>query len=168
MLWERVRAGLVSGIVGFAPLVLVILLTRLNVLSGDPAITVALLAFPLSILLGGGLAGYLAGQGQRRRSEAKVIIGGITGCIAALLFGGSLEVFYIFRSSAATAGDMLSIHPIRVTFAIILMGALMVAIAMVTTQFTAKPLPPRGQTRQMPALRPPISSAPRGPKAPVR
>jgi hypothetical protein len=64
MLWERVRAGLVSGIVGFAPLVLVILLTRLNVLSGDPAITVALLAFPLSILLSGGPGTATAQRGQ--------------------------------------------------------------------------------------------------------
>ncbi len=168
MQWERVRAGLVSGIVGFTPLVLVILLTRVGVLLGDLAVEVALLAFPLCIVLGGGLAGYLAGQGRRRRSEAKVIVGGTSGFIAALCFGVILLVFYFVRSSAAAADDALAIHPIRVTFVVLLMGALMVAVAMATTQLTARPLPPRGQTRQMPAVRPPAAAtAPRGPEAPV-
>jgi membrane protease YdiL (CAAX protease family) len=170
MLWERVRAGLVSGIVGFAPLVLVILLTRLGALSGDLAVSVALLAFPVCILLGGGLSGYLAGQGRRRRSEAKVIVGGTTGLVAALLFGIILVIFYFVRAASASPADVLSTHPIRVIFAVLLIGALMVAVAMATTQLTAKPLPPRGQTRQMPAVRPPAaaSSVPRGPGTPVR
>ncbi|MBA3823905.1 MAG: hypothetical protein H0X24_08420 [Ktedonobacterales bacterium] len=169
MIWERARAGLVSGTVGFAPLVLVILLTRLGTLSGDLAVSVALLAFPVCILLGGGLAGYLAGQGRRRRSEAKVVVGGTAGFVAALLFAVILLVFYFLRTASAASPDVLSIHPIRVIFAVILIGALMVAVAMATTQLSAKPLPPRGQTRQMPSVRPPTTAAPsRGPEAPVR
>jgi hypothetical protein len=168
--WERARSGLVSGIVGFAPLVLVILLTRLGLLGGEIAVSVALLAFPLGILVGGGLAGYLAGQGRRKRSEAKVLVGGAAGAVAAILFGVILEAFYLLRAAGAPADDGLTAHPLRVTFAILMMGALMVAVAMATTQLTAKALPPRGQTRQMPAVRPPTGSsaaAPRGP-SPVK
>lgn len=162
MTWERARAGLLSGIVGFAPLLLIILLTQMQWLTGDLATTLAFLAFPVSIILGGVLAGYLAGHGRRKRSEAKVVIGGTTGLIAGALFGAILEALYFIRSAgsaSASQGDALSVHPLRVTFAIVLLSALMVAFAMVTCQLTAKPLPPprrsRGLTNQISAVRPP-------------
>jgi hypothetical protein len=157
MTWERARAGLVSGIASLAPLLLVMLLTGLGIITGDGALTLALLAFPASILLGGGLAGYLAGQGKRRRSEAKAAVGGAAGGIAGITFALLLEGFYLIRSPGT--GSALAVHPIRVIFAIILMATLMVAVAMVTTQLTAKPLPPPRRTRrytsQMPAVAPP-------------
>jgi hypothetical protein len=168
MTWDRVRAGLVSGIAGFAPLLLVIILTQLGMVGGDGAVTLALLAFPVSILFGGALAGYLAGQGKRRRSEFKVVVGGTAGFIAAALFGVILETLYIVRSSGSQ-GDALAVHPIRVAGAIVLLCALMVAVAMVTTQLTAKPLPPPRRTRkltaQMPAVPP---NSPRDTRTPVR
>ncbi len=158
MTWERARAGLVSGVVSFAPLVLVMLATNLGVASGDGAVTLALLAFPLSILLGGGLAGYLAGQGKRRRSEAKAVVGGAAGVVAAVLFGTGMEALYLIRA-AGEQGSILAIHPIRVFFAIVLMSALLVAVAMLAAQLTARPLPPPRRTRrltaQMPAVPPP-------------
>ncbi len=157
MSWERVRAGLVSGIAGFAPLLLVIILAQMGVVTGDGAVTLVLVSFPVSILLGGGLAGYLAGQGKRRRREYKVVVGAISGLVAALLFGIILETLYLIRSAGAQ-GDTLAVHPLRVTGAIMLLCAMMVAVAMVTTQLTAKPLPPPRRTRkittQMPAVPP--------------
>ena len=171
MTWERARAGILSGIVGFAPLLLVIFLTRLEWVTGDGAVTLALTAFFLSIILGGVLAGYLAGQARRKRSEAKVVVGGVTGLIAGGIFGGLLEALYVIRSAStggAAQGDALNVHPLRVTFAILLMGALMVALAMVTTQLTAKPLPrrPRGSTNPMPTAPPPLRQ--RDPQVPTR
>ncbi len=161
MIWERVRVGLVSGVVSFAPLLLVFILTNLQLITGDGAVSLALMAFPLSILVGGALAGYLVGQGRRKRSESKVMLGGLAGGVAGLLFGVVLEVLFLVRSassSAATQDDPLAVHPVRVTFAIVLMVALMVAVAMVSTMVTAKPLPPprrvRRMTGQMPALPP--------------
>ena len=172
MSWERARAGLLSGIVGFAPLLLVIFLTGLHWVTGDGAVTLALLAFFISIILGGVLAGYLAGQGRRKRSEAKVVVGGSTGLVAGAIFGGLLEALYFIRSAStggATQGDALAVHPLRVTFAILLMSALMVAFAMVTTQLTAKPLPParrpRGTTAPTPTVQPPHQ---RDPQVPAR
>jgi hypothetical protein len=158
MTWERARAGLVSGIASLAPLLLVMLLTGVGLVAGDAALTLALLAFPASILLGGGLAGYLVGQGKRRRSEAKAAVGGAAGVIAGIIFALLLESFYLIRSP----GTALAVHPLRVIFAIILMATLMVAVAMMTTQLTAKPLPPPRRTRrltsQMPAVAPPSQS----------
>jgi hypothetical protein len=158
MTWQRARAGLVSGVVSFAPLVLVLLGTSLGVVTGDGAVTLALLAFPLCILLGGGLAGYLAGQGKRRRSEAKAVVGGAAGLVAGVLFGAGLEAIYLARA-AGDQGSTLAIHPLRVIFAIVLMSTLLVAVAMLAAQLTAKPLPPPRRTRrltaQMPAVPPP-------------
>jgi hypothetical protein len=170
MTWERTRAGLVSGVVSFAPLVLVLLGTGLGVVTGAGAVTLALLAFSVSIVLGGALAGYLAGQGKRRRSEAKAVVGGAAGVIAGAIFGAGLETLYLMRSTGGQ-GDALAIHPIRVFFAIVLMSALLVSVAMLAAQLTAKPLPPPRRTRrltaQMPAVPPP---APRdaGSKTPAR
>jgi hypothetical protein len=159
---ERVRAGIIGGIGGIFPLLLVALLTGLGVLSGAGASGAALLAFPAGILLAGIVSGYLAGQARRRRSESKVVIGAAAGGIAALIFGAVLEGFYVVRYVAIPAdlrgASTLSAHPIRVTFAIVLMSALALGIAMLTTYLTAKPLPPprppRRTTGRMPAMPP--------------
>ncbi|HKD75508.1 MAG TPA: hypothetical protein VKB76_08435 [Ktedonobacterales bacterium] len=159
---ERVRTGIIGGVAGICPLLLVALLTALGMLAGTVATGAALLAFPAGILLAGILSGYLAGQARRRRAESKVVIGAWAGSIAALIFGVVLEGFYVVRYVAIPANlraaSTLSAHPIRVTFAIVLMSALALGIAMLTTYLTAKPLPPPRPTRQttgrMPAMPP--------------
>ncbi len=159
MTWERARFGLVSGIVGFTPLLLVVILTGMQRITGNGATTFALGAFVMSIALAGGLAGWLAGQGKRWRRDAKVVVGGMTGVVAASVYCGILEGFYLVRASQLNPGDALAIHPLRVTFAIVLMGTLIVAVAMGTTHFTARPLPPprpgRRSTGQMPSVHAP-------------
>lgn len=147
----RARAGLIGGVAGLAPLLVVILLTRLEVLSGDAATPLALGAFLLSIFLGGALAGLLAGQARRRRSEAKAFVGGMAGIIAALTYSAVMEGIFLVRvysTPVALRTNALDIHPVRVTFAIILFGALQVVIAMLTAQFSARPLPPPRATRR--------------------
>ncbi len=165
---ERVRAGIIGGVGGIVPLLLVALLTALGMLTGNAASTVALLAFLAGILLAGGVSGYLAGQARRRRSEMKALIGAAAGGIAALIFGAVLEGFYVVRYVAIPAdqraASTIGVHPIRVTFAIVLLSVLALGIAMLTTHLTAKPLlPPRpppgrsgagGTTGRMPAMPP--------------
>jgi hypothetical protein len=164
MTWERVRFGLVSGVVGFTPLLLVVILSDLQLVTGDGAVTVALIAFVASIVLAGGMAGWLAGQGKRRRREAKVVVGGMAGIVAAATYCIILEGFYLIRAAQLNPGNALAIHPVRVTFAIVLMGTLIVAVAMGTTHFTAKRLPPprpgRRATGYMPAVHAPPQEVP--------
>lgn len=147
----RARAGLIGGLAGLAPLLVVILLTKLEVLSGDAATPLALGAFLLSIFLGGALAGWRAGQARRRRSEAKAFVGGMAGSIAALIYTVVLAGIFlvrVFATPVALRTNALDIHPIRVTCAIILLGALQVVVAMLAAQFSAKPLPPPRTTRR--------------------
>jgi len=157
---KRVQAGALGGISGLVPLVLVVLLTKLGVLNSDAATSATLFAFVFGIILSGMLAGYMAGQARRRRTEFKAIIGALAGVVAGVIYGAALETVFIVRY-VAIAPDLreqtIGTHPLRVTFAIILMCTIIIAVAMLTTQFTAKPLPsprPGRRTRELPIVPP--------------
>ncbi len=167
MTWARARAGLVGGAAGIAPLAAIALLSALGALASDLAAPLALGALPLGVVLAGAITGYGAGQARRRRSEVKAVIGGIAGVLAALVFGGALEITYAVRylqTPVYLRAGSLSVHPLRVSAAILLLSALIVAVAMITAHFTARPLPPprpgRRPTSAMPASPPPTQRQP--------
>ena len=169
---ERLRIGIISGIVGIVPLLLVIVLNAISLLSNATAIASILIVFPLSILLAGILAGYRAGRQRRRRSEVKAVIGATVGAVAGVIYGGVTETLFLIRfyTTPANQRDFILIsHPLRVTFAIFLLGTFISIIAMITTHFTALPLPPKGRTQEMFAVRPPTKiTLPPRPQSPVR
>jgi hypothetical protein len=161
MVGERIRLGLISGLLGLLPLVVAALLTWLNIFVDAGAAIFALTCLVASIALAGGSAGYLAGQRRRKRKEAKAFVGGTSGVAAGIIFGGALEGLFLYRfytTPAIWRDQLVTSHPLRVSFAVLLLSSLIVVVAMLTAQFTARPLPPRGRTREMGAVRPPQQS----------
>lgn len=158
MIGVRIRLGLISGLLGLSPLVVAILLTWLNVFASAGAVIFALACLIASIALTGGSAGYLAGQRRRKRKEAKALVGGTAGVAASIVFGSALEGLFLYRfftTPAIWRDQLVTSHPLRVSFAVLLLSTLIVVIAMLTAHFSARPLPPRGMTREMDAVRRP-------------
>lgn len=166
MTWQRVGAGLVSGLVALVPLGLIALLTGIGALRSTDASPLAVAALPLGVLVGGALAGYLAGQGRRRRREVKAVVGAAAGIFAALLLGGALEAALIVRAMMtpiALRTDVITMHPIRVTAANLLLSTLVVGLAMLTCHLTARPLPPPRLSRRLTGQVPVVPRQPREP-----
>lgn len=163
MVWRRLRAGILGGAVALTPLGLVAALSYAGVVMGDNASSLALGAIALSVALGGLAAGGLAGRGPRRRREAKAVVGAVAGLAAALLYGAALEAFFVVRYTftplAFRQGNAIAVHPVRVSFAIALLAALLVAVAMLTAHLTARPLPPPRNSRRL-ADAPPAARVP--------
>jgi hypothetical protein len=151
MLAVRVRLGILSGSVGLLPIILVSLFSWLGILSDSSTGSIALLALFMGIIIAGISSGYLAGQRRRLRSEAKIAVGATSGIATGATFGIILESFFLYRfftTSPALRDEILTSHPIRISFTILFLGTLIVAIAMFTTFLTARPLPPPRQSTQ--------------------
>ena len=159
MLGQRIVAGLVSGLVALLPPGIIAVLTATELMDAATAAPLALVALLLSVVLAGGLAGWLAGRGRRLRRESKAVVGATAGIASGLVVGLALESALWIRAALTPPilrTDVISQHPLRVTAAVILLSTLVVALAMVTCQLTARPLPPprpsRRLTGQLPAL----------------
>ncbi len=171
MIWKRVRAGMLSGVIALVPWVIVVGATHLGILDSTSGGTLTLLALPFGVLLGGGIAGVVAGRVPRRRREAKAMVGAATGAVAALMFGGLIETFVLINSLTLPliqrAGTIAE-HPLRVSAVIFLTSTLIVPLAMLVTHLTARPLPPPRNTRSLTAQTPIVRPREREPQRPLR
>lgn len=152
MLWNRIRLGAVSGLLGLLPLVFLVGITYALTLAPSLLNILSPVMIVLSFLSAGIVSGYVVGQRKRKRSEAKAIIGATAGFAAGIIYSGALEGFFIYRyltTPAIMRDAVFTSHPLRVTFVIILLSFFIVALAMATTQFTARQLPPPRRSRRL-------------------
>jgi peptidoglycan/LPS O-acetylase OafA/YrhL len=162
MIGLRLRLGVISGLMGLLPILIIAIITWLIALDSATGTLIAFGGLLLSLIIGGGLSGYLAGQRRRKRKEPKAIVGAHAGLGAALTVGVTIEGLFLYRYYSTPANIralVVTSHPLRVSFAILLIASLVVVIAMLTAQFTARPLPPPGRTREMRAIRSPQRQA---------
>ncbi len=159
MFIKRAGIGLLSGGIGLIPLLAVFIGEYAFNLT--PTTMTTLLCVLLSVAIAGFFSGWLAGRMPRRRRELKVVIGATAGFPAAILIGAFLETIFLMRYYAAAPQFrtlLYSAYPAQITFSIIFLASIIVALAMITAKAAAFPLPPprrKGETTgYIPAARP--------------
>jgi hypothetical protein len=114
----RIVGGLVGWIASVTPLIVVNIFGALGVLSWDDAFVVSAVALIAGPILGGLVAGYVAGHPDRA-SESGAREAGVAGGIAAALYFLSIMGLVIFALRPETIPTTLQEHPLRSTLAVI-------------------------------------------------
>ncbi len=114
----RVVGGLLGWIASVTPLIVVNIFGALGVLSWDDAFVVSAVALIAGPILGGLVAGYVAGHPDRA-SASGAREAGVAGGIAAALYFLSITGLVIFALRPETIPATLQEHPLRSTLAVI-------------------------------------------------
>lgn len=131
---RRVVAGILGGVAGILPLVLVNLLVNTGGALGDVqavaveyALALGVVALLGGVLAGGGLAGWL---GARRGGG--IGAAGMAGALAAALYAVTVILVLVGGARQGWGPSVAAIHPIRVSAAIILVACLLLGVALIT------------------------------------
>jgi hypothetical protein len=114
----RIVGGLLGWIASVTPLIVVNIFGALGVLSWDDAFVVSALALIAGPILGGLVAGYVAGHPDRATASG-AREAGVAGGIAAALYFVSIMGLVIFALRPETIPATLQEHPLRSTLAVI-------------------------------------------------
>jgi hypothetical protein len=114
----RIVGGLLGWIASVTPLIVVNIFGALGVLSWDDAFVVSAAALIAGPILGGLVAGYVAGHPDRA-STSGAREAGVAGGIAAALYFLSIMGLVIFALRPETIPATLQEHPLRSTLAVI-------------------------------------------------
>jgi hypothetical protein len=129
---RRALAGVVGAVLGLLPLVLVDVVVNNPGAMGelaptsDQSLLLGGTALVGGLLLGGGVAGWIAGRTDGVRA------GGVGGTVAAILYAGSLISVILLGGSHGQQGlSYVQIHPIRSSAAILLVASMIIVIALI-------------------------------------
>jgi hypothetical protein len=114
----RIVGGLLGWIASVTPLIVVNIFGALGVLSWDDAFVVSALALIAGPILGGLVAGYVAGHPDRATASG-AREAGVVGGIAAALYFVSIMGLVIFALRPETIPATLQEHPLRSMLAVI-------------------------------------------------
>jgi MFS family permease len=114
----RIVGGLLGWVASVTPLIVVNIFGALGVLSWDDAFVVSAIALIAGPILGGLVAGYVAGHPQRA-SASGAREAGVAGGIAAALYLLSIMGLVIFALRPETIPTTLQEHPLRSALAVI-------------------------------------------------
>ncbi|HEX3271625.1 MAG TPA: hypothetical protein VHR15_13330 [Ktedonobacterales bacterium] len=114
----RIVGGLLGWIASITPLIVVNIFGALGVLSWDDAFVVSAVALIAGPILGGLVAGYVAGHPDRA-SASGAREAGVAGGIAAALYFLSIMGLVIFALRPETIPSTLQDHPLRSALAVI-------------------------------------------------
>jgi hypothetical protein len=114
----RVVGGLLGWIASVTPLIVFNIFGALGVLSWDDAFVVSAVVLIAGPILGGLVAGYVAGHPDRA-SASGAREAGVAGGIAAALYFLSITGLVIFALRPETIPATLQEHPLRSTLAVI-------------------------------------------------
>jgi hypothetical protein len=114
----RIVGGLLGWIASVTPLIVVNIFGALGVLSWDDAFVVSAVALIAGPILGGLVAGYIAGHPDRA-SASGAREAGVAGGIAAALYFLSIMGLVIFALRPETIPSTLQDHPLRSALAVI-------------------------------------------------
>lgn len=136
---RRIVAGILGGVVGVLPLVLVNLLVNaggalggLETVAAENAAALGIMALLGGVLVGGMLAGWLAGR------EGGAPAAGLSGAVAALLYAVTVILVVVGGARQGWGPSVAAIHPIRVSAAILLVACLLLGVALTTGALTGR------------------------------
>jgi hypothetical protein len=129
---KRVWAGVLGGVAGILPLLLVNLavnaggaLGGVEAFAAQDALALGILALLGGVALGGGLAGWLAGRAGGTAAA------GLSGALAAALYAVTVILLLVGGAKQGWGPPVAAIHPIRVSAAIILVACLLLGVALI-------------------------------------
>jgi hypothetical protein len=129
---RRALAGVVGAVLGLLPLVLVDVMVNNPGAMGelaptsDQSLLLSGTALVGGLLLGGGVAGWIAGR------TGGVRAGGVGGTVAAVLYAGSLISVILLGGSRGQQGlPYVQVHPIRSSAAILLVASVIIVISLI-------------------------------------
>jgi hypothetical protein len=115
----RIVGGLLGWIASVTPLIVVNIFGALGVLSWDDAFIVSAVALIAGPLLGGLVAGYIAGRPGQQAKTSGARVASLAGGLVAALYLLSVLGLVIYALRPETIPATLQEHPLRSTLAVI-------------------------------------------------
>lgn len=130
---RRIAGGIAGWLAAVAPLLGVNIAGYANILDSDTAVIAGASALFGGILLGGVISGLIAGRPNTTADAPRVggaMVALPAGILAGLLYVASLVVVVFVATRTDAAPAVVVEHPLRITGAIICLGAMLVGISL--------------------------------------